>query len=126
MEKGATIDFTAKTDSMKLAIEVTGVDDKIYKSSKKFGQILQYLPMKEENEKIVLLANTYKDIDVKERIGRENFTGTVREIADSNRFCLMTTMDLYFMWKDFLNGASAKKMLTEVFSTTGEFKYSKS
>lgn len=63
---------------------------------------------------------------VKERIGRENFTGTVQEIANNNRFCLMTAMDLYFMWKDFLNSKSAEKMLAEVFSTKGEFKYSKS
>lgn len=123
MEKGATIDLKAKIDSMKFAIEITGVDDKIYKNSKKFGQILQYLPIKEENEKIVLLANTYKDEDVRERLGRENFTKPVLDIAKNNEFCFTRTMDLYFMWKDFLMGKSAKKMLQAVFSAKGELRH---
>lgn len=123
MEKGATIDLKAKIDSMKFAIEITGVDDKIYKNSKKFSQILQYLPMQEENEKIVLLANTYKDIEVEKRIGSENFTKPVLKIAENNHFCLMTTMDLYFIWKDFLNGKSLKEIFAEVFSKKGEFRY---
>lgn len=125
-EKGATIDLKAKMDSMKFAIEITGVDDKIYKNSKKFGQILQYLPMKEEDEKIVLLANTYKDVDIAERISRESFTKPVLKIAENNDFCVMTTMNLYFVWKDSLNGKSAKEILAEVFSAKGEFTYTKS
>lgn len=123
LEKGATIDLKAKIDSVKFAIEVTGVDDKIYKDSKKFAQILQYLPHKEENEKIVLLVNTHRHIDVGERAKKENFTRTVLKIARDNDFCLMTTMNLYFMWKDFLNGESPEKILTDVFSTKGEFRY---
>lgn len=126
LEKGATMDLKARINSIKFAIEVTGVEDKIYKDSKKFAQILQYLPHKEENEKIVLLANTYRDIDVGERVGRENFTNPVLKIAENNGFCLITTMDLYFMWKDFLNGKSSKKILAEVFSAKGEFRYIKS
>lgn len=123
LEKGATIDLKARIGSMKFAIEITGVDNKIYKDSKKFAQILQYLPHKEENEKIVLLTNTYRHVDVEERADKENFTRTVLKIAKDNNFCLMTTVDLYFIWKDFLNGESSEKMLTEVFATKGNFKY---
>jgi len=125
MEKGATIDLKAKINSMKLAIEITGVDDKIYKNSRKFGQILEYLPMQEEDEKIVLLANTHKDIDVEERIGRENFTKSVKRIAENNDFCLMTTMNLYLIWKDFLDGKSPKEILEGIYSAKGEFRYAK-
>lgn len=122
-EKGATIDFKARIKSMKFAIEVTGVDDKINKDSKKFAQILQYLPHKEKNEKIVLLTNTYRNMDVKDRAKRENFTNTVAKIAKDNEFCLMTTKDLYFMWENFLNGEDAKKMLAAVFTAKAEFTY---
>jgi DNA-binding Lrp family transcriptional regulator len=123
-EEGATIDLKARMNSMKFAIEITGVDDKIYKDSNKFGQILQYLPLQEENEKIVLLANTYRSTDIKERIGKEHFTEPVIQIAKNNHFCLMTTADLYLMWRGFLNGKHSKEMLAQVFSVDGEFKYS--
>lgn len=122
-EKGATIDFKARIDSMKFAIEVTGVDDKINKNSKKFAQILQYLPHKEKNEKILLLVNTYRNMDVKERTKKENFTETVVKIAQDNEFCLMKTKDLYFMWKSFLNGEDPRKTLAQVFTAKGEFAY---
>lgn len=123
LEKGATIDLRAQIDSMKFAIEITGVDDKIYKDSKKFAQILQYLPDKEENEKIVLLVNTYRHLNVQERADKENFTKTVVKIARDNNFCLMTAKDLYFMWGDFLDGESPKKMFEEIHSTRGQFRY---
>lgn len=126
MEKGATIDLKVEMDSMRFAIEITGVDDKIYKDSKKFGQILQYLPLKEKDEKIVLLANTYRNMGVEERAGKEHFTEPVTEIAGNNHFCLMTTADLYLMWRGFLNGKSSKEMLAQVFSVDGEFKYANS
>lgn len=126
MEKSATIDVKAKMGSMKFAIEVTGVDDKIYKKSNKFGQILQYLPYAEEDEKIVLLANTYRDKDLTEREGKEDFTKPVLRMAENNHFCLMTTKDLYSMWRGFLNDKPPKDMFAEVFSTKGEFRYAKS
>jgi hypothetical protein len=121
-EKGATIDFNAKTDFAKFAIEVTGVNGEILKDNKKFAQILQYLPNKDDDEKIVLLANTYRQIDDNERAGKENFTKPVQRIAVDNRFCLMTTLDLFLIWKDFLNAKSPEKAIAKIFSTEGEYR----
>jgi len=123
LEEGATMDLKAQMDSMKFAIEVTGVDNKIHKDSKKFGQILQYLPHKEDYEKIVLLANTFRQKDVKERVGLQSFTGPVQKIARDNHFCLLTTIDLFSMWKEHLNGKSSKEPLSQLFSAEGVFKY---
>lgn len=124
-EKGATIDFKVKIDSAKFAIEVTGVDGEILKDNKKFGQILSYLPNKEDDEKIILLANTHRMTDLTERSKKESFTLPVQKLAKDNHFCLMTTADLFLIWKDSLNGKSTKKAIATILKAEGEYKYDK-
>lgn len=125
LEKGATVDFKAHLNGMNFVIEVTGIDDKVYKDNKHFSQILQYLPYREENERIVFLVNTYRETDIDQRNGKEHFTKPVTDLSRDNHFCLMTTSDLYFIWHAFKNGAPSGKMLAQVFGAEGEFRFSK-
>ncbi|MDZ7260522.1 MAG: hypothetical protein ONB05_00170 [candidate division KSB1 bacterium] len=65
---GFTIDLIAKKGlDIQFAIEVTGTKDKIKKDSNKINQIYSYFPNKQENEKIILLVNTYIHEDLKDR-----------------------------------------------------------
>lgn len=123
LEKGATVDLKAHLNEMSFVLEVTGVDEKIYKDNKHFAQILQYLPYREEKERIVLLANTYRNKDVSERMGKEHFTKPVLELSRDNHFCIMTTCDLYFVWRDYKSGVAPEKLLAQIFRAEGEFKY---
>lgn len=123
LEKGSTVDFKVSFGRMKLVIEATGVEDKIYKDNNHFASILQYLPHKEEAEKIVFLVNTYRKSDAGERLGKEHFTKPVLDISKNNHFCLMTTLDLYYMWRDFLNGKPTEELLSMIYVSEGEFRY---
>lgn len=122
-EEGATIDLKIRytEKNFKFAIEVTGIKDKLFKDNSKFGQILQYIPHKEDDEKIVLIVNTYRDKDFAER-DKENFTSHVLDIANSNKFCLMTTADIFNLWKDCIDGKKSKEeILKSIFETNGEY-----
>jgi len=85
MERGYTIDLKANKNSFMFALEVTGIKDKINKSSNKFNQIFQYRIEKEPNEKMMLIANTYRDRDITERPA-ENFTKDPIDIPKVMRF----------------------------------------
>jgi len=100
---GANIDFTARNadETIKLAVEVTGTTDKIKKESKKVPQAWMYLGEKQdEQEKLVLMANTYRHLPIEGRTDKLHFTSHVKNKFTEISALLMTTADLYFLWKD--------------------------
>lgn len=123
-EIGATIDLKVRHRSLGImfAIEVTGVRGKIPKKSAKFPQVMTYHLKKEDNEHIIVVANTYRDKDVTDRNG-ENFTPDAIKMAIGHKFCLITTVDLFNLWKDFLNGRSSEEILNGIFESNGEYSY---
>lgn len=126
-QPGATMDFKVKEPIKKLrfALEVTGIKDKVHKDSYKVSQALQYLTRKEKDEKIAILTNTYREKKIAERPS-ENFTQPVIEIAENNEFCLMTTADLYSLWRVWLNEKRSKEeIIRSIFDTVGAYKHSK-
>lgn len=101
--RGANIDFTTRNadQTIKLAIEVTGTTDKIKKESKKVPQAWTYsLEKQDEQEKLVLMANTYRHLPVEDRSDRLHFTPDVKKPFTDINALLMTTADLYCLWKD--------------------------
>jgi len=124
-QPGATIDLKVKEPikNLQFALEITGTINKINKKSYKVSQALQHLTQREKDEKIVILANTYREKKIAERLD-ENFTQPVIEIAEINKFCLMTTADVYFLWQDLLNGKRSKEeIIQSIFDTVGAYKY---
>lgn len=122
-EKGATIDLNAidPTTERKFAIEVTGVAGKIKKETKKIAQIWDYIRRMDENDKIVLVANTYKDDDLDKRKSKENFTKNVIDILSSNNVCLITSVNLYYLWNDLIENKRTKNEIIDlIYNTSGE------
>jgi hypothetical protein len=123
---GATVDFKVVTPTAKkkFIVEVTGIVDKVCKDDYKISQALQYLTQDWVlGEKITILVNTYRETEVDKR-NPENFTPPVIEIATNNKFCLITTWDLYRLWRDSLNGRNVDEILEDVYNTIGEYRYS--
>ncbi len=120
-EKGATIDFKANLGKIKFVIEVTGIDDKVFKDNKHFSHILQYLPLAEEDEKIVFMVNTYRNIDITERTSKEHFTSPVIEMSKNNHIALITTSNLFKIWVKRLTGEPVEKIFSDLFVCNGVF-----
>ena len=104
------------------AFEVTGVSKGINVSSEKYNQTLRFLEGPRKNEKIVLVANTYKNKRPSERLVN-HFGKEVSKHLENRGVCLMTTLKLYSIWRDVLEGKkdreTAVKLLKE---TNGELK----
>ena len=123
---GATFDLTARNtdETIKLAIEVTGTTDKIKKESKKVSQAWTYSLEKEdeEEEKLILIANTYNGLSVEDRSDKLHFTLDVENKFTSINALLMTTVDLYFLWKDVHEKKrNADEVLKLLYKSTGIF-----
>ncbi len=114
-ERGSTIDLIAYTEdkSKIFGIEVTGTSHGIKKDNPKLTQIMMFHLQKENKEKPILLANTYKDLDPEERMSKEHFTRQVIEYLEPNGILLMTAFDLYNLWLQMYEGKLSKEEIIE-------------
>jgi hypothetical protein len=111
---GANIDLTANHAGLKigLAIEVTGTKGVINKDSNKVSQAWQYLQNRvgtsEENDRLVIIANTQYHLDPKDRT-KESFTPEVVKLLGDNKILLVTALQLYDEWKSVHEGHKVKE-----------------
>lgn len=120
-EPGFTIDLVGKDKKdRKLAVEVTGTNGKIKKESNKITQLFQYSQFnKEGSEKLVFVANTYCTKKVEER-KEEDFTKDAINLLNSLGVCSLTSLDLYFLWKKYIEEKiKGDEIIDKIFSTIG-------
>lgn len=120
---GATVDLTAveKETGKKFAIEVTGTKNKINTRHKKAAQVFDFVLNEKEDEKVILVANTYKDVDPEER--NLGFTERLIENAKNNEVCLMNSTDLFFIWKNvFEKKEDVADVIEHLQNTNGLFR----
>lgn len=109
-EPGYTADILANsTDKSKgFGFEVTGIKGPIKKKSPKLSQVLDFERIKENHEKTVLLANTYRDLKIQDR-KNQDFTDPAVEFLSPHPILLMTTLELYEMVCDVLEEKKQRK-----------------
>jgi hypothetical protein len=110
--------FVIDLQGKEAAIEVTSTTGKVDSSSKKMFQVTQFIEKYRKNEKIILVANTYKRENPKTRTGKEDFTRPVIDYLKSNEVCAMTSSTLLELWK---KKSTAKD---KIMQTMGELRVS--
>jgi hypothetical protein len=111
---GANIDLTANHAGLKIgfALEVTGTKGVISKDSNKVSQAWQHLNNRvgtsQENDRLVIIANTQYHLAPKDRT-KESFTPEVVKLLGSNGVLLVTTLQLYEQWKSVHEGQKVKE-----------------
>ena len=123
--KGSNIDLKAKHASSGLgfAIEVTGTKGVVGKDSNKVSQAFEYfregVGTPEENDNLIILANTQYHLDPAERRA-ESFTENFVKLFRDRNVLLMTTVQLYELWKAIYEGNRKKEdIVKELHSKQG-------
>jgi len=124
---GANIDRKAKHKRLGLgfAVEITGTKDAIKKDSKKIAQAFQYIQecvgTPEENNKLIIVANTECHLDPKER-KKKPFSPEVVKLLERQGVLLMTTVQLYELWKKVHDKElSSDNVVEELSSKSGAY-----
>ena len=124
----ANIDLKAKHPKLNVgfAVEVTGIKDIIHKDSNKVIQAWQYLNDRagtpEENDRLIIIANTQCHLDPKQR-NVEGYTPDIVRLLQNNGVLMMTTLQLYEQWKAIHEGArSSDELVQELHSSFGLFR----
>jgi len=125
-EEGFTIDILAQTKdgAKKFGFEVTGTNGPIKKESKKLTQVLEFERIKDNDEKTILIANTYNTTPISEREGKENFTPQVVNFLSRHPILLMTSWDLYRMVRDVMEkGRDPEEIIDILYNSVGVLEY---
>jgi hypothetical protein len=104
----------------KVAVEVTGITDKVDSDTDKIFQIIQFKEKYHKGEKIILIANTYKRLVPSEREGKMHFTPEVAEFLRLREVCAMTSVTLFSLWKAVrVNESKISEVKQLVWGTNG-------
>lgn len=127
---GANIDLKARHPKLNIgfAVEITGTKDVIHKDSSKVVQAWQYLEDRagtpEENDRLVIIANTQYHLDPKQR-NDEGYTRDIVRLLSNNGVLMITTLQLYEQWKAVHEGhKSPDDLVLELHSNSGLFRKS--
>jgi hypothetical protein len=125
--RGANIDLKAKHPGLNIgfAIEVTGTKDIIRKDSNKIAQARQYLSERagtpEENDRLIIVANSQYHLDPKER-NNAGFSPEVVRLLGNTGVLMITSLQLYEQWKAVHEGhKSSDDLIRELHSSSGLF-----
>lgn len=99
---GESIDLicTFANPPINIFIEVTGTAHSINlnSSERKVTQVMTY-KTSYPDKKVILLANTFCNLDLDERKRMENFAERVEKSLTLLEILMLTTVDLFFLWK---------------------------
>jgi hypothetical protein len=125
---GANIDLKAthKKAGLGFAVEVTGTKGTIQKDSSKVPQAWEYIGHRsgtpEQEFRLVVIANTESHLDPKDR-KRESFSTNVAKLLGDNGVLLMTTVQLYELWKSVHEGNEiAEEIVRQLHTKQGIYK----
>ena len=99
------------------AIEVTGISKAITVRSEKFNQTLRFHEEHHRGEKVVVIANTYKNMEPRKRPPQQ-FSKEILEILKARRVCLLTTVRLHQLWTAVSKGDLSKEAAVKLLKDT--------
>ncbi len=123
--RGANIDLYANNTKLgvSFAVEVTGIKGIIKKDSNKISQAWKHITdikgSKNAKDKVAIVANTECHLQPNQR-GRTSFSTNVVELLEPNGILLISTLQLYDLWKAVHEGTIKKeKAILSLFESSG-------
>lgn len=117
--KGHVIDLI----SDRVAVEVTSIKGKVKARTKKVTQLSRFIEEKRTEEKVIFVANTYKELPPSERINKKPVSNTMKKFLESTDVCFMSTLILYKLWlKTVKKEMSVKKASSLILKEDGLLK----
>jgi len=124
-ERSANIDMLAWNEdkSRRFGLEITGLNESVKKANNKLIQIMQFVQTKDDNEKAILVANTFRQTPVTQRPD-ESFTPPAVQFLGAHPVLMMTGYDLYRLVQDVIGGKrKPDDVVTDLYQTKGVYRY---
>lgn len=126
---GANVDLEPEegTGGVNLFLEVTGSKEPVKKDSNKVAQAMEFIRdhADDPSAKLIVIANAYNHLPLEQRRDKLAFTEPVVRLLEPHGVLMMTTEQLYFLWKDVQEGRRRTEEVRELLrAVTGVLKVS--
>jgi len=91
-----------------IVVKTASTKGKVEAQNAKISQLAKFIENQRKHEKIMFVANTYRDLPINERANKEHVDLSVKLFLETNNVTFLTTLSLYHLWK---------KVITDQIST---------
>jgi hypothetical protein len=104
-----------------IVVKVVSEKGKVETQNSKFSQLAKFIENRRKNEKIIFVANTYRDLPISERANKEHIGLPVKLFLETNNVTFLTTLSMYNLWKKVItNQISAQEASFLLHNEIGE------
>ena len=82
-----------------IVVKIASTKGKVEAQNAKINQLAKFIENQRKNEKIVFVANTYRDLPIKTRANKEHIDLSMKLFLETNNAIFLTTLSLYNLWK---------------------------
>lgn len=104
-----------------IVVKIASAKGKVEARNAKISQLAKFIENRRKNEKIMFVANTYRDLPINERASKEHIDLSVKLFLETNNAIFLTTLSLYHLWKKVItNQISTQEASFLLYNEIGE------
>ena len=82
-----------------IMIKTASIKGKVEVKNDKINQVAKFVERPNRKEKVVFVVNTYRDLPINERGGKEQVDFPMKLFFETHNVTFLTTLSLYNLWK---------------------------
>jgi len=94
-----TTEFDLIDLKSKIIVQITSTKGKVEAQNTKINQLTKFIENQRKGEKIIIIANTYKDVPINNRTNKEQMDISIKIFLETINAIFLTTLSLYNLWK---------------------------
>ena len=83
----------------RLVVKMASLKGKVEAQNPKVSQAAKFVEKSGRSEKVIFVANTYRDLPITERSGKEHIDLPMKMLLETHNAIFLTTLSLYNLWK---------------------------
>ncbi len=101
---GITPTQTTQFDLSKISVQIISTKGKLEAQDTEINKIISNIEKQKNKRKIIVVANTYKELPTKNRKNKQQLDSTMKLFFKTNNTIFLTTLSLYNLWKKVVSG----------------------
>jgi hypothetical protein len=82
-----------------IVVKTASMKGKVETKNAVVSQLAKFIENPERNQKVIFVANTYRDLPISERANKEHVDLPMKLFLEANNVTFLTTLSLYNLWK---------------------------
>jgi len=99
-----TTEFDLTNLKSSICVQIVTTKGKVEAQNTKINKVARFIEKQRNKGKIIVVANTYKELPIKNRTKKEHLDVAMKLFFETNNTLFLTTLSLYNLWKKVISG----------------------